>query len=376
MEQWCEIRQRVLRDGESIRQIQRETGLHFDTIKKILAHPTPPAFRTPVRVKPKLGPYLERIAAILDSDRELPRKQRHTAKRIFERLRDEGYSGGYTQVKEAVRELKRSGGEVFVPLVQEPGEAQVGFGYALVKLAGSLSKVAFFALELPYSDAMFIAAYPRECTETFQDGHVRAFGFLQGVPRRIGYDNARTSVAQITGARRRKLTTGFLQLQSYYLFDERFCRVGRPNEKGVAEGIVENQGNILLMGNPGTGKTHLATALGQAACRQGKRVRFFSLTALVTQLLESREDRQLERFLKRLEKQYLINPRRVWLCAFFQGRGRTALRSRQSRLRTHQSDPDHQLTLRALDRSAGQRATHRRSAGPDHSPRPHHRGQR
>ena len=59
MEQWCEIRQRVLRDGESIRQIQRETGLHFDTIKKILAHPTPPAFRTPVRVKPKLGPYLD-----------------------------------------------------------------------------------------------------------------------------------------------------------------------------------------------------------------------------------------------------------------------------------------------------------------------------
>ena len=97
-----------------------------------------------MRVKPKLGPYLERIAAILDSDRELPRKQRHTAKRIFERLRDEGYSGGYTQVKEAVRELKRSGGEVVVPLVQEPGEAQVNFGYALVKLAGSLSKVAFF----------------------------------------------------------------------------------------------------------------------------------------------------------------------------------------------------------------------------------------
>ena len=239
MEQWCEIRQRVLRDGESIRQIQRETGLHFDTIKKILAHPTPPAFRTPVRVKLKLGPYLERIAAILDSDRELPRKQRHTAKRIFQRLREEGYSGGYTQVKEAVRELKRSGGEVFVPLVHEPGEAQVDFGYALVKLAGSLRKVAFFALALPYSDAMFIAAYPRECTETFQDGHVRAFGFFQGVPRRICYDNARTSVAQITGARSRKLTTGFLQLQSHYLFDERCCRVGRPNEKGVVEGIVK-----------------------------------------------------------------------------------------------------------------------------------------
>ena len=93
MEQWCEIRQRVLSGWREHPQIQRETGLTSITIKKILAHPTPPAFRTPVRVKPKLGPYLERIAAILDSDRELPRKQRHTAKRIFERLRDEGYSG-------------------------------------------------------------------------------------------------------------------------------------------------------------------------------------------------------------------------------------------------------------------------------------------
>lgn len=96
-------------------------------------HPTPLAFQTPVRVKLKLGPYLARIAAILDSDRELPRRQRHTATRIFERLREEGYSGGYTQVKEVVRELKRSGGKLFVPLVHEPGEAQVDFRYALVK---------------------------------------------------------------------------------------------------------------------------------------------------------------------------------------------------------------------------------------------------
>jgi transposase len=239
MEKWCKIRQRVLRDGESIRQIQRETGLHFETVKKVLTHSSPPQFRLPVRPKPKMGPYLERIRDILHSDRELPRKQRHTAKRIFERLQQEGYSGGYTQVKEAVRELKRSSGEVFVPLVHEPGEAQVDFGYALVKIAGNLRKVAFFAMALPYSDAMFIAAYPRECTETFQDGHVRAFRFLEGVPTRIRYDNARTSVVQITGARSRKLTKGFLQLQSHYLFQERFCRVRRPNEKGVVEGIVK-----------------------------------------------------------------------------------------------------------------------------------------
>jgi transposase len=239
MEKWCEIRQRVLRDGESIRQIQRETGLHFETVKKILTHPSPPAFQTPGRAKPKLGPYLDQIAAIIEADQELPRKQRHTAKRIFERLRESGYKGGYTQVTDAVRELKRRGGEVFVPLVHAPGEAQVDFGFALVKMAGQLIKTAFFALALPYSDAMFIVAYPRECTETFQDGHVRAFRFIEGVPTRIRYDNARTSVIQITGSHSRKLTDGFLELQSHYLFDARFCRVGRPNEKGVVEGIVK-----------------------------------------------------------------------------------------------------------------------------------------
>jgi transposase len=239
MEKWCEIRQRVLRDGESIRQIQRETGLHFATVKKILTHPSPPVFQTPGRAKPKLGPYLDQIAAIIEADQELPRKQRHTAKRILERLRESGYQGGYTQVSDAVRELKRRGGEVFVPLVHAPGEAQMDFGFALVKMAGSLRKVAFFALALPYSDAMFIAAYPRECTETFQDGHVRGFDYFQGVPRRIRYDNARTSVAQITGSHSRKLTDGFLQLQSHYLFEERFCRVRRPNEKGVVEGIIK-----------------------------------------------------------------------------------------------------------------------------------------
>jgi transposase len=239
MEKWCEIRQRVLRDGVSIRQIQRETGLHFETIKKVLAHSIPPEFQTPIRDKPKIGPYLERIAGILQADRQRPRKQRHTAKRIFQRLREEGYSGGYTQVKEAVREFKQSSGEVFVPLVHEAGEAQVDFGFALVKLAGQLTKVAFFAMALPYSDAQFIAAYPRECTETFQDGHVRAFRFFEGVPTRIRYDNARTSVVRVTGSRSRKLTDGFLQLQSHYLFDARFCRVGRPNEKGAVEGIVK-----------------------------------------------------------------------------------------------------------------------------------------
>jgi len=239
MEQWSSIRQRVLRDGVSIRQIQRETGLHFATIKKILAHSSPPEFQSPERPQPKIGPYLEFISTTLETDKTLPKKQRHTAKRIFERIREKGYTGGYTQVKEAVRERKRISQEVFVPLIHRPGEAQVDFGEALVKMDGALRKVMFFAMALPHSDAMFIVAYPRECTETFQDGHVRALDFFQGTPRRISYDNAKTSVSKIVGSRTRKLTDGFLQLQSHYLFEEHFCRVGRPNEKGIVEGVVK-----------------------------------------------------------------------------------------------------------------------------------------
>jgi hypothetical protein len=138
-----------------------------------------------------------------------------------------------------VRELKKTSGEVFVPLIHHPGEAQMDFGQALVKMSGVLRKVMFFAMVLPYSDAMFIVAYARECTETFQDGHVRAFRFFGGVPNRISYDNAKTSVSQIIGKRGRKLTDGFLHLQSHYLFKEHFCQVRRANEKGVVEGVVK-----------------------------------------------------------------------------------------------------------------------------------------
>ncbi len=238
MDEWLKIRMRV-RKGASIRGIQRETGLHFNTIKRILSYPAPPGFRCPARPKPKIGAYLERITSILEADTSLPKKQRHTAKRIFEVIQGEGYSGGYTAVKDAVRELRRTRQEVFMPLMHRPGEAQMDFGQALVKMDGVLRKVMFFAMALPFSDGMFIAAYPRECTETFQDGHVRAFGFFGGVPRRISYDNARTSVSQIISSRMRKLTDGFMQLQSHYLFEEHFCRVRRANEKGVVEGVVK-----------------------------------------------------------------------------------------------------------------------------------------
>src|SRR5262245_60634588 len=240
MLQWADIRRRVLVEGVSKRQVLRETGMHWRTLEKVLAHPEPPGYRTKApRPRPKLGPFLDRIARILEEDQGCPRKQRDTAKRIFERIQAEGYGGGYTAVKRAVRDFKRARREAFVPLTHRPGEAQVDFGYALAHIAGRLRKVAFFVLALPHSDALFVQAFERECTETFWEGHVRAFAFLGGVPRRITYDNSRVMVAKIIGPRQRRLTHGFLQLKSHYLFDHHFCLVQRPNEKGVAEGTVK-----------------------------------------------------------------------------------------------------------------------------------------
>jgi transposase len=237
MDWWLEIRQLVLRQGVSKRQVLRETGLHWSTLEKILAHSSPPGYRrSQPAVKPKIGPWLGRIVQMLDEDHG---KQYHPAKRIFERLRAEGFIGGYTIVKEAVRELTRYRQEVFLPLSQRPGEAQVDFGQAGVKMAGVRRKVVFFVMTLCHSDAFFVMAFDRECTEAFWEGHVRAFAFFGGVPRRITIDNSKITVAQILGSHARRITEGFRPLVRHYLFDYHFCRVRRAHEKGVVEGIVK-----------------------------------------------------------------------------------------------------------------------------------------
>jgi transposase len=200
----------------------------------------PPGYRLQeARPKPKIGAYLERIAHIIEEDKSLPKKQRHTAKRIYERIREMGYEGKYTQVKDAVRELLRVKQEVFMPLIHRPGEGQVDFGHALAKISGALKKVVFFVMVLPYSDAFFVMVFERECTESYWEGHVQAFESFGGVPTRISYDNSKVLVSKIIGAHDRKLSDGFLKLQSHYLFREHFCRVRRANEKGVVEGVVK-----------------------------------------------------------------------------------------------------------------------------------------
>jgi transposase len=240
MDWWTKIRLEILRGEASKREVLRREGIHWETLKKILEHSEPPGYQVKhARPKPKIGPYLEQIAQIIENDKHLPKKQRHTAKRIYERIEEMGYQGKYTQVKEAVREIKRVKREVFMPLIHRPGEAQADFGYALVKISGVLKKVGFFVMALPYSDVFFAMAFERECTESHWEGHVQAFKFFGGVPCRISYDNSRIMVSKVIGSYKRKLTDGFLKLQSHYLFREHFCRVGRPNEKGVVEGLIK-----------------------------------------------------------------------------------------------------------------------------------------
>src|ERR1017187_10244987 len=112
MENWTEIRRGVLVDGVSRRQILRETGMHRQTLKKILDHSEPPGYRQQKpRPRKKLGAFVERIRHILKDDQAMPSKQRHTAKRIWERLREDGFTGGYTVVKDAVRELTQKNQE-------------------------------------------------------------------------------------------------------------------------------------------------------------------------------------------------------------------------------------------------------------------------
>ena len=217
-----------------------EFGISRKTIRKMLAYAVPPGYQRQQPAKrPKLGPWVGVIDAILEEDKARPAKQRHTAKRIFERLREEHqFTGGYTVVKDYIRSATQRGREMFVPLTHPAGEAQADFGEALVVIAGVEQKAHYLAMDLPHSDDCFVVAFPAETTEAFLEGHVRAFAYFGGVPTRILYDNTKIAVARILGGEERQRTRAFSELQSYYLFADKFGRPARGNDKGKVEGIV------------------------------------------------------------------------------------------------------------------------------------------
>ncbi|MGB9145149.1 MAG: IS21 family transposase [Acidobacteriaceae bacterium] len=240
VELYGRVRRAVRVEGRSQRAVAREFGLSRDTVRKMLQYAVPPGYQRQQPIKrPKLGPWQGVIDAILEDDKQRPAKQRHTAKRIFDRLREEHqFTGGYTIVKDYVRsELLRSR-EMFIPLTHVPGEAQADFGEALVVIAGVEQKAHYLAMDLPHSDDCFVAAFPAETTEAFLEGHVLAFAYFGAVPTRILYDNTKIAVARILGGDERQRTRAFSELESYYLFADKFGRPAKGSDKGKVEGIV------------------------------------------------------------------------------------------------------------------------------------------
>jgi len=237
---YLQVRRSVFNEGRS----QRETALHFGiarkTVEKMCTFAAPPGYRRKsAPTKPKLDGFSGIIDQILAADKLMLRKQRHTAKRIFERLRDEyGFTGKYTIVKDYVHDRKISSQEMFVPLHHPPGHAQVDFGEAMGVIGGVTQKIHYFCMDLPHSDAIFVKAYPAETTEAFLDGHVAAFDFFGGLPLTILYDNTKIAVAKILGDGKRNRTQAFTELLSYYLFEDKFGRPGKGNDKGNVEGLV------------------------------------------------------------------------------------------------------------------------------------------
>ncbi|UOA25161.1 hypothetical protein DSM110277_03615 (plasmid) [Sulfitobacter pontiacus] len=240
MDLYLKVRQAHFQDGLSGRQIARDFGVSRDSVAKMLAYSEPPGYRrtAPIR-RPKLDAFTGQIDQWLAEDKVRPRKQRHTAKRIFERLRDEcGFDGGYTIVKDYVRTRKRTGKEMFVPLSHQPGHAQADFGEALVVIGGVEQKARFFAFDLPHSDACYVRAYPAATTEAWLDGHVHAFAFFGAVPQSILYDNDRCLVARIMPDGTRDRTQRFSAMLSHYVIRDRYGRPGKGNDKGKVEGLV------------------------------------------------------------------------------------------------------------------------------------------
>ena len=234
------VRRAVLVDGRSQRAVAREFGISRESVRKMLRFSVPPGYQRQQPIKrPKLDPLLGVIDAMLAEDKTRPVKQRHTVKRIFERLKEEhGFTGGYSIVKNYVRGEQLRSREMFVPLVHPPGEAQADFGEAVVVIAGVEQKAHFLVMDLPHSDDGFVAAFPGETTEAFQQGHVLAFAYFGAVPTRILYDNTKIAVARILGGEERIRAKAFLELQSHYLFADKFGRPAKGNDKGKVEGLV------------------------------------------------------------------------------------------------------------------------------------------
>jgi len=246
VETFEQIRRDRDRESLSIRALAERHGVHRRAVRQALASPLPPPRKRPERrPAPKLGSYRELIDEWLIADREAPRKQRHTAHRIWERLSEEhGAEVSERAVRKWVAHRRRELGEppaAMVPLVHDRGsEAEVDWGEAVVILRGVPTKVFIFHMRACHSGGAFAMAFPRETQQAFLEAHAAAFDWFGGVFQRIRYDNLKSAVVKILKGRRRVESDRFIALRSHYLFESSFCEPGEQgaHEKGGVEGEV------------------------------------------------------------------------------------------------------------------------------------------
>lgn len=244
MEQFEAIRRDHAREGLSIRELARRHGVHRRAVRQALESPVPPPKRSPRgRPAPALGPFRALVDVWLMADRELPRKQRHTARRVWQRLvAEHGAVVSERQVARYVRERRRELGELgeaYVPLIAEAGvEAEVDWGEATVELRGQRRKVHVFVMRACFSGAGFVMAFERETQQAFLEAHACALEWFGGVFDVVRYDNLKAAVAQVLKGRRRVESDRFVALRSHYMFESVFCQSGQrgAHEKGGVEG--------------------------------------------------------------------------------------------------------------------------------------------
>ena len=280
VEQFEQIRRDRDREGLSIRGLAVRHGVHRRTVKQALASSMPPVKRSPVdRPAPKLGPYRPVIDSWLQADRDAPRKQRHTAKRIHQRLVDEhGADVAETTVRQYVRGRKRAMGwavgEVFVPQVHAPGvEAEVDWGEAEVVLAGVAVKVHLFVMRASFSGAAFCLASLVETQQAFLELHVQAFEWYGGVFPKIRFDNLKSAVKKVLKGRRRVESDRFVALRSHYLFASQFTTPGLEgaHEKGGVENEVGRHRRNHLVPVPACRGPRRAERVAARGLRSGSR---------------------------------------------------------------------------------------------------------
>ena len=233
---------RARRDGLTIRQIARQFGHSRNTVRHALVHADPhPEPLTRNRAAPRLGPFQAVIDQILRDDETAPPKQRHTAAQVFRRIRDEqGYVGGYAQVRRYLRQHRRRHEETFIPLGHLPGHRlEADFGHIHVDFPEGRRLVPFLVTTWAYSNAPFVLALPFERTEAVLEGMVAAFEFYNAVPREVWWDNPKTVATLILLGRQRQLHPRYAALASHYVFAPQFCMPARGNEKPDAEGTVK-----------------------------------------------------------------------------------------------------------------------------------------